>query len=293
MEDALMKLRIRSFRLAIMALAASGAASGVELDQRSLQIWDEYVKTADSEVGRRISEGRPFLRIDDFPKQQKLVQEGEVVTTAPAGHGMRNVPRGLIHDWVGSIFIPNATLEKVLAVVRDYANYKEVYSPMVASSKLVRCSASEQDISMVWLHHSFVRTFAIESELRSRDHDIGNGRWYNVTFATKLQEIADFGQKGEHLVPPDQGSGLLWRVHSITKYEQRDGGTYVELEGMALTRDIPLGIRWLVKPIVEELSRVSIAGFLRRTRDAVNGNTISTPPSSSCTRTVSNAVPSP
>ena len=129
---------------------------------------------------------------------------------------------------------------------------------------------------MVWRHHMLFQTVAIASELKSHNYDLGNGKWYTVAWATQLQEIADFGQRREHLLPPDQGNGFLWRVYSITKYEQRDGGTYVELEGMALSRDIPVGMRWLVKPIVEQLSRISIAMSLRRVRDAVIGNAVPT-----------------
>ena len=146
---------------------------------------------------------------------------------------------------------------------------------------------------MVWLHHTFVRTFAIESELKSRDYDIGNGKLYNVAWATRIQEIEDFGQSDEHLLPPDEGSGFLWRVHSITKYEEKDGGTYAELEGMAFTRDIPLGVRWLIKPVVERLSRISIAMFLRKTREAVNENGAPARPSSSCPTAPSHAEPYP
>ena len=282
-----------SLRLTLVAFVASGTSWAAELDQRALQVWKEYVKTADSDVSGRIASGRPFLRLDDFPKGSQQVTMGEVFVIPRNGHGTLSVPRGLIHDWIGTIFIPNVTLDRVLAVARDYASYKDLYKPIVASSRLIGCSGGEQEFSMLWLHHALVRTVAIESDLKSRDYDIGNGKSYNVAWATRLQEIEDFGQSDEHLLPPDQGSGFLWRVHSITKYEQRDGGTYVELEGMALTRDIPLGIGWLVKPIIEQLSRVSIATFLRKTRDAVSGDAAPARPSDPCSTTASYAKPYP
>jgi len=291
--DGRMKLLTVPFRLAITVIALAGTSSAVELDPRALQAWNEYVKAADSEISQRVAAGRPFLRFDDFPTEQKQIQTGEVLVIPRATHGMLDVPRGLIHDWIGSMFIPNVTLDRVLAVAQDYAHYKDLYKPVVASSKVVRCSPAEQELSMVWLHHAFARSVAIESELKSHDYDIGNGKWYNVAWATRLQEIEDFGQRDEHLLPPDQGNGFLWRVHNITKYEQRDGGTYVEFEGMALSRDIPLGIRWLVKPIVEQLARISVATFLRKTRAAVGDSAVAAWPTGSCRTTASFAVPYP
>ena len=61
----------------------------------------------------------------------------------------------------------------------------------------------------------------------------------------------------------------MWRLYSIARYEQRDGGTYVEVEAIALSRDIPLGLRLLVSPIVRHVSRNSIFTSLLQTKDAV------------------------
>ena len=59
------------------------------------------------------------------------------------------------------------------------------------------------------------------------------------------------------------GTGIIWRLYSITRYQERDGGVYVELEAIALSRDIPGGLRWIVEPIVRRVSRSSlVASFL-------------------------------
>jgi hypothetical protein len=48
-----------------------------------------------------------------------------------------------------------------------------------------------------------------------------------------------------------------------------DGGVYLKLEAIALTRDIPASLRWLVNPIVNHLSIDSLTATLRQTRNAV------------------------
>ena len=63
--------------------------------------------------------------------------------------------------------------------------------------------------------------------------------------------------------------GFIWRLQSIARYEERDGGVYVELEAIGLTRDIPVSLRWVTSPLVTRLSRSALATSLRQTRDGV------------------------
>jgi len=44
---------------------------------------------------------------------------------------------------------------------------------------------------------------------------------------------------------------------------------YLELEAMALTRDIPASLAWVIAPAVSHLSINSLTTTLRQTRDAV------------------------
>jgi len=31
-------------------------------------------------------------------------------------------------------------------------------------------------------------------------------------------------------LPTDEGHGYIWRLYSLTKFEERDGGVYIEVE---------------------------------------------------------------
>jgi hypothetical protein len=46
-------------------------------------------------------------------------------------------PHGLIHHWVGVIFIPGATLEQTLRIVEDYDHHADYYRPDVMRSKIL------------------------------------------------------------------------------------------------------------------------------------------------------------
>jgi hypothetical protein len=183
--------------------------------------------------------------------------------------GNKNVPSGLIHDWIGAVFIPNTTLEGLFRVVRDYSRYKEFYKPLVIDSRLLSCANNRQEFIMVWQRHLLFVNAAMEGHYRAHAVAIDAHRGYNFADADQVREIEDFGHAGQHLLPPDTGNGYVWRLHSIGRYEERDGGVYLELEALALTRDIPPSLHWLVAPVVSRLSTNSLTTTLRQTRDAV------------------------
>jgi hypothetical protein len=92
---------------------------------------------------------------------------------------------------------------------------------------------------------------------------------YSISRTTRMQEIAEYGTSEQHLLPKDEGTGLIWRAYSITRLDERDGGVYIEVEAIILSRDIPPGLRWFADPIVRRVSRTSLTTALRQTRDAV------------------------
>ncbi len=55
----------------------------------------------------------------------------------------------------------------------------------------------------------------------------------------------------------------------MQRLEQRGGGVYVELETVSLSRGIPLEVRWLIKPLTDDLPRKLIFEMLNETRAAV------------------------
>jgi len=69
--------------------------------------------------------------------------------------------------------------------------------------------------------------------------------------------------------PPSCGT-LIWRLSSITRLEERDGGVYAELEAIALSRDIPAAFRVFLPPIVRRVSRDSLATSLHQTKVAID-----------------------
>jgi hypothetical protein len=52
-------------------------------------------------------------------------------------------------------------------------------------------------------------------------------------------------------------------MNTYWAYEERDGGLYLQLESVSLTRDLPTGLGWAVRPFVQSVPRESLEFTLR------------------------------
>jgi hypothetical protein len=267
----------RSTRLALCVVIAlvllvlfpdPAQSASSRLRDATLAAWDDYVRAACARNDARLRE-QPFLQVRQFPSRLKQVREGEIAVWGKHGDEPVPVPHGLIHDWDGAVFIPKATMADVLAVVRNYDEYAQIYQPAVIEAKSLANHGDDDKYSMLLMHKALFVTAALQGEYETRYVQVDPQRWYSTSQSTRLQAVKYFGQPERQLLPPDQGPGYVWRLYSFVRFEQSDGGVYVEMEALGLSRDIPAVFRWLVQPILEHLPKESIETSLEETRDAV------------------------
>ncbi len=258
--------------LLVTMLTAALGLQAAELKPDAVSAWDAYIQAASSRMAERAGHGT-FLWLDELAGGSVRARNGEIVIAPVGQHNPHSVPHGLIHDWVGAAFIPNVTLREVLPVVRDYSRYKDFYQPTVLDSKTIDAKpepGNQKDhFAITMLNKALFLKTALETECDSTFHQIDEKRWYSVAQTTRVQQIDRYGQADQRRLPVDQGSGYIWRLHSFTRYQERDGGVYMELEVMALSRDIPLTVRLVAEPIVRRVSRNSLLISLRQTSEAV------------------------
>jgi hypothetical protein len=262
----------RQFLLAL-ALTFASNLPAAELRAETLTAWQQYIESADAAMRSRLQPGRPFLWIEEAPGRRRQLQRGETLVTSVGPSNPQKVPAGLIHHWLGAAFYPNTRLDEVLAVVRDYAHYKDYYNPSVIDARALQQTPDADRFSMLLMNKAFFLKTALEGEYQSSYEPAGGGRWYGIATALRLQEVEDYGQTNEHKLPPNEGSGYIWRVHSITRFEEADGGVYVEIETMVLSREIPGALRWMVDPIVRRVAKSAMVTSLRQTEEAIESPT--------------------
>jgi hypothetical protein len=242
----------------------------------ALQEFDRYVQLTEQRMEAEVRLGGAFLRIEGFSDEtrqqdEEILRDGGVVTERLETRDQDRdieLPSALIHDWVGTIFIPGASLDQVLAVVQDYDRHQQYYAPQVLKSKLIGRSGDEFRVYLR-LKQTDVITVVFDTEYDVRYTSLDAMHTYSRSYSTRITELEHVGEQNERALPPDKDHGFLWRLDSFWRFEERGGGVYVQCEAISLTRDIPLGLGALVGPFVESIPKASLGLTLRETRDAL------------------------
>jgi hypothetical protein len=217
-----------------------------------------------------------FLWSEEDADRRRRLGDGEILVEPADEQTPRRISGGLIHHWIGAIFVPGATLAQVLATQRDYDRYS-TYFPSIVRSRLVATDGPMDRVTTIERHQAMFSRIALDADVSTTYVEVSQKRAYSTSSTTRLQEIQNYGGRGQHEMEPAAPKAYLWRLSTIGRYEERDGGVYLELEGMALSRDIPAGLRWLVDPFVRQASAGAMAASLRQTRDAVLNDRVGPP----------------
>ncbi len=118
----------------LLLLLGVAFAEANELKQGTLQSWESYVQSVRSTLEDRSAGRKTFLWVDETPDLVRRVKGGEVVVTSL---GPQKAPQGLIHHWIGAMFLPGVTIEDVQRVLNHYDHYQDYYRPMVVKSELI------------------------------------------------------------------------------------------------------------------------------------------------------------
>jgi len=248
-------------------LAASLAA--VELKQKTLAAFDRYVSQTQAQLDEGRKSGRLLWADRLAPARREELRRGGVLIDSLAGRDAR-APDGLIHHWVGAVFIPGASMGQALALVQDYDRHEKVFRPEVIGSKLLRRTGDESEVFLRFFKKKVIAV-VLNSNHLVRYHPLDGRRAYARSNMTRVAEVEEAGNPDGPEKPAGQDHGFLWRIFSEWRFEERDGGVYMECESVSLTRDIPIGLGWLVGPFVRSLPRETLANTMTAARDALGG----------------------
>jgi hypothetical protein len=177
-------------------------------------------------------------------------------------------PGGMIHHWTGVVFISGAKVEEVLGVLEDYDRHSVYYAPDVERAKI---EARESDHFRVFLRFRRHRVITV---VLNTEHEVqyfhdAPGKAHSRSSAVRIAEVENAGKSDEREKTPGDDDGFMWRMETWWRMEERDGGVYVQSEAASLTRDIPTGLGWMIKPFVTDIPKESLTFTLAATRKAV------------------------
>jgi len=174
-------------------------------------------------------------------------------------------PGGLIHHWVGTGFVPGATVAQAVALLQAYDQHERIYAPNVAQSKLLSRSGDEFRI-FLRVAMTNVITVVVNSEHEARFRRPAPDRAEAWIHSTRIAQVEDPGSAKERELPVGRDGGYLWRLNTYWRILARDGGVYIQCESVSLTRGIPTGLGWLISPFVTSIPKESLAFTLETTR---------------------------
>ena len=259
--------------------STEGAPAAATLKPDTLAAFDAYVKLTDARNNEELRRGTNLLWIDGLGEGERAqaydaLKRGEVkmqkLETRENGEKIQ-CPGGMIHHWVGTVFIPGAKLPAVVAALQDYDHHAQYYTPDVEQSKI---ESRDDDHFVVFLR--FRRHKVITVVLNTR-HDVryfrdSAVREHSRSSAMRIAEVENAGKPTEREKPPGEDGGYLWRMETWWRMEERDGGVYVQSEVVSLTRDIPAGLGWLIGPFVTSIPKETLTFTLQATRRAVTSH---------------------
>jgi hypothetical protein len=241
--------------LVLFLLVAQSSLAFAKLSAETAAAFDRYVGQAE---GKLTAE----------PVRSAALRHGELPIQTGPGARDAQAPGGMLQDWVGRMFIPGATLAQVQAAMQDYGNYKNFFQPEVIESKQLAHTGGEYDV-FLRLYEENVLTVVLNTTYHIR-YEMPDPQHLTVTSrATRIAEVKHPDHSYDDEEPVGEDNGFLWRLNSYWRFEAADGGVYARCEAISLSRDVPLGLGWMLKGFLERFPRESMRNTLRGTRAAV------------------------
>ena len=176
--------------------------------------------------------------------------------------------RALLHHWRGTAFAPGATAAQFEEMLRDFGAYPHVFAPQVIEAHALPLGSDGMQ-AMIRVRQKHVITVVMDTS-----YDVSFGRLdsrdgYSTSRSTRISEIDAPGTDHERALTAAEEHGFLWKLNTYWSYQQRDGGLYVQIESVSLSRSIPAGLGWALRPYVTSVPRESLEFTLRSAMNAL------------------------
>lgn len=179
-----------------------------------------------------------------------------------------DLPEALLHHWRGTAFVPGATAADFERLLQNYSDYPRIYAPQVLRAAATPLPGGHNRVTMR-VSQKHIITVVMDTTYDVALHHLDASRGYTISHSINISEIDAPGTRSEHALAPQDEHGFLWRQNTYWSYEERSGGLVIQVESISLSRAIPSGLGWIVKPFVQSVPRESLEFTLRATAAAL------------------------
>lgn len=235
------------------------------LEADTIEAFEGYVKPLEQEYLQSIEEGEPDFWMDD-PQERTNARSGRILVRKI--EDVPEIPGGIIHVWEGLVFVPEAKVEVVRDLLIDYDRHKEVYPEAIDSKLLSR--EGDTFRGYLRLKKTKVLTVVLNTEHQAEVINGNAGRIYLFSRSVRIAEVKNAGEPDEKELPVGEDSGFLWRLNAYWSLEQVTDGVLAGCTTVSLSRQIPWGLGWMIRPFVESTPRETLEQMLQATRVALH-----------------------
>ena len=147
-----------------------------------------------------------------------------------------------------------------MQVLTDYNAHQDIFKEVVFS----RLTGRSGDLVKAHLRFKVegLLTVITDSDHVAQVYRISDKKAQIFCHTTRINEIENFGEENEKLLPEGNDRGLLWRVTSFITLEESAEGVTIECRSIHLTRDIPFGIGIFIGSFIKNVPAESLESML-------------------------------
>ena len=258
---------------AIFLLLASNCVAA-RLSPAAEHAFESYVANIEAKLAQQHAKPETYLAdgaAADPRKGFEYQPMSEDLQVEAVNGGTWQVDGALLHHWRGAAFVPNATPNDMLKLLRDFNHLSAHYAPAVVSSRVLSENGETARFTVRFREQRLL-TIVFDAEYEIETRLTSNDRGYSVSRSTHIWQIDHPGMVQERRRPPGEEDGFLWHLNSYWTFARVGQGLQIECEAVSLTRDVPLGLGWLILPIIADFPREEMALTLRATKHALTAN---------------------
>ena len=248
----------------LVLLLAAPARLAAQPTPEANAAFNSYIGRVEARLNAQHRSASGFLAPVDFAR----LRQGELIVAQLTTGAGTELPGALLHDWYGTAFIPGGKAADFERVMKNFDAYPKVYSPQVLTAKVLEHDGDHFQATMR-VQQKHVLTVVMDTAYDIRFGRLDAQRGYSTSRSTQIAEIDSPGTTHERVLGPGEEHGFLWRMNTYWSYEERDGGLYIQIESVSLSRSIPIGLGWAIGPFIESVPRDSLEFTLRATSNAL------------------------
>lgn len=233
--------------------------------------FNTYAHTVESRLAQQHTTPNSFLALASDPATRNRLRSGEVLVeqlTTPT------TSDALLHHWRATAFVPNTTAADFESLLQNFSAYPRNFAPQIVSSTVLSRTPTNTLLRLRTRQHHVI-TVVLDTTCDVTFASLDSTHGYSISRSTRVDQITPAGD-----------NGFLYSLNTYWAYEQRDGGLYLQIESLSLTRSIPHGLAWAIQPYLESIPRESLVFTLTSARNALQKASTISPPARTGTPTL-------